>query len=248
MKYFLTIIWGVICIGVLVYGQFHWNQQTAVQAVKPAIAEEEETNIEPYLAMAANWPAGAKAQFQRALEEEKPYKILFVGSSAMEWEEQVTQRLVESYGSERITTANHTYDMTTTDLLAENKQLELAAEKAQLVVIEPLLLNDNGEVEIEVTLANLSKMIEDMKLANPDSTYILQPGYPIYRPKLYAEQIAALKEYAVENAFTYLDHWTAWPATDNIEIKDYLNEGQNGANEKGNQIWGEFLVNYFIKE
>jgi lysophospholipase L1-like esterase len=248
MKYFLTVIWGAVCIGVLVYGQFHWNQQTAVQAVKPAIVEEEATNIEPYLEMAANWPAEAKAQFQRALEEEKPYKILFVGSSAMEWEQQVTQRLVESYGSERITTANHTYDMTTTELLAEGKQTELAAEKAQLVVMEPLLLNDNGKVKIDVTLANLSRMIEDIKKENPDSTIILQPSYPIYLPKYYSEQVAALKEYAEENNLTYLDHWTAWPATDNVEIKDYLAEGQNGPNEKGNQVWGEFLVEYFIKK
>jgi hypothetical protein len=109
-------------------------------------------------------------------------------------------------------------------------------------------LNDSGKVEISVTLENLSKVIEAMKAENPDSTFILQPSYPIYFPKYYSDQIAALKEYAEENPSTYLDHWTAWPATDNMEIKDYLNKGQNGPNEKGNQVWGEFLVEYFIKK
>jgi hypothetical protein len=248
MKYFLTVVWGIVCVSVLVYGHYHWNQQTAVQAFDTTIVDEKPLNIEPYLEMAANWPEAAKAQFQLTLEEEKPYKILFIGSSAMEWEKHVTQRLVESYGSERVTTALYTYDQTSTELITEGKQQELAAEKAQLVVIEPFLLNDNGEVEIDVTLANLSKLMEDIKAENPDSTFILQPSYPIYQPKLYAEQIAALKEYAAENNLTYLDHWTAWPATDNVEIKDYLAEGQNGPNEKGNQIWGEFLEGYFIKK
>lgn len=247
MKYFLTVIWGIVCIGVLVYGQFYWNQQLAVKALEPAIIEEKQPNMEPYISMAANWPEAAKAQFQQSLEGGTPFNILFIGSSAMEWEQQVTQRLAESYGSERLTTAHHTYDRTSTELITEGKQQELAANKAHLIVIEPFLLNDNGEVEIDETLANLSKIIEAIKAENPDSTFILQPSYPIYLPKYYSTQVDALKSYTEENNLTYLDHWTAWPATDNLEIKDYLNEGQTGPNEKGNQVWGEFLVEYFIQ-
>lgn len=82
----------------------------------------------------------------------------------------------------------------------------------------------------------------------PDSTFILQPSYPIYLPKYYATQVQALKDYAVANNLTYLDHWTAWPATDNSEIKNYLIEGQNGPNEQGTQVWTQFLVEYFVKK
>ncbi|MEH7494531.1 SGNH/GDSL hydrolase family protein [Neobacillus niacini] len=249
MKYLFTVIWGMVCIGVLVYGHFHWNQQTSVRAVEPIMTQEyHETDNSTYLELAANWPEAAKAQYKIALEEQTPFKILFVGSHAMEWEKVVSQSISESFGSDKIITAHHTYDGTTKDFIAENKQAELAAEKAQLVVIEPLLLNDNGKLKIDGTLENVTKMIGDIKAGNPDTTFILQSSYPIYLPKYYADQVEGLKEYAAANNITYLDHWTAWPATDNPEIKNYLNEDQSSPNEKGYQAWAQFLVDYFVNK
>lgn len=255
MKFFLTGLWGLVCLSVLVYGHIHWNKETAAKAdAKAPVVEMQESqqsndvNFDQYLALAANWPESAKQSFKQALESEQPFKILFVGTTANQWEAEVTQRLAESYGSEHITTAIHTYDQTSKDIVAENKQLELAAEKAQLVIIEPFLLNDNSKVKIDDTLANLTKIIEDVKLSNPDTTFILQPSYPIYLPKYYSTQVEALKEYAAENNLTYLDHWTAWPATDSPEIKDYLNEDQSSPNENGYQVWGQFLVKYFVNK
>jgi hypothetical protein len=182
------------------------------------------------------------------LESENSFSILFVGSTALQWGNQVSQSLLESYGSARITTEFHTYDLTSNDFLAENKQLELAAKKAQLIVIEPFLLNDNGEVPIDDTLDNITNIMEDIKAENPDTTFILQPSHPIYLPKLYSTQVLALKDYAVANHITYLDHWTAWPATDNIEINNFLNKGQNVPNEHGTQVWAQFLVDYFVNK
>lgn len=249
MKYFFTVIWGIVCIGVLGYGHFHWNQQTGAKAVEPLITQESsDPAYSSYLEQASNWPDTAKEQFKLALEGEKTYKILFVGSTAMEWEKSVSNSLTESFGSERIITAQHTYDLTTDDIIAENKQLELAAEKAQLVVIEPFLFNDNGNLKIDATLANLTKIIEGIKAENPDTTFILQPSFPIYLPKYYSTQVEALKEYATANNVTYLDHWTAWPATDSPEIKDYLNKDQSAPNEKGYQVWAQFLTDYFVNK
>jgi hypothetical protein len=160
MKYLFTAIWGIVCIGVLAYGHFHWNQQTAVKAVKPVITQEPSApDYSSYLELAANWPDAAKQQFKTALEGEKPFKILFVGSTDMEWEKSVTQSLTENFGSGRVITAIHTYDLTTKDIVAESKHAELAAEQANLVVIEPFLFNDNAKLKIDVTLANLTKII-----------------------------------------------------------------------------------------
>lgn len=106
MKYFFTVIWGVICLGVLAYGHIHWNQQVAVKAVEPVISQEiTETDYSIYLEMAENWPETAKTQLKRKLEAEQPFKILFVGSSSMEWEKSVTQSLSENFGSDKIHTA-----------------------------------------------------------------------------------------------------------------------------------------------
>ncbi len=251
MKYFLTAIWTLVCVGVLAYGHIHWNQQTAVQAVEselePVVEKvSNDVSNEKYIKLANKWPQAAKKQFKLALEEEKPFKILFVGSPAAEWENAVTQNLIEYYGSERIITAKQIYDVTTENFLSKNKQADLIAEKAQLVVIEPFLLIDNGVIAIDATLSNLTEMIKAVKAENPDTTFILQPSNPIYQPKIYATQIEALKGYAKENNLTYLDHWTAWPATDDPKIKDYLVE--NEPNDKGNQVWAQFLVEFFVNK
>ncbi len=254
MKYFLTAIWALVCVGVLAYSHIHWNQQTAVQAVdselepvvEKIIANDHNSNSDTYMKLAANWPQSAKEQFKLALKEGKPFKILFVGSPSAEWENAVTQKLIENYGSARIMTAKHLYDGTSEDFLAENKQVELVAEKAQMVIIEPFLLNDNSIITIDGTLANLTLIIDAVKAENPDTTFILQPSNPIYLPKYYSTQVDALKGYAEENKITYLDHWTAWPATDDPKIKDYLVE--NDPNEKGNQAWAQFLIEHFVNK
>ncbi|SDN05169.1 hypothetical protein [Bacillus sp. OK048] len=250
MKYFFTVIWGLICVSILVYGHIHWNQQTtAVKAVKPAItASSTEIEVDKYLELAANWPETAKLELKRSLKAEQPFKILFAGSSSMEWEQTVSKTLTASFGPDRIRTAHYTYDLTTKDIIAQNKQQELAAEKAQLMVIEPFLLNDNNVVKMDVTLANVTKIIEAAKAANPDTTIMLQPSHPIYLPNYYAIQVEALMQFAEENSITYLDHWTAWPATDNPEIKDYLTAVQKAPNEKGYQVWAQFLVDYFVNK
>jgi hypothetical protein len=254
MKYFFTGLWGFVCLSVLVYGHIHWNKETAANAVAstPAVEQQEsqesnEVNFDQHLALAANWPESAKEQLKLNLEAETPFKILFVGSTLMEWEKTVTQSLTESFGSDKLQTAIHTYDLTSDSIIAENKQLELAAEKAQLIVIEPFLLNDNGHMKIEASLANLTKMMEDIKAENPDTTFILQPSYPFYLPNYYSVQVEALKEYASANNVTYLNHWDVWPATDNPEIQNYLN-GDAGPNEMGYQVWSQFLVDYFVNK
>jgi lysophospholipase L1-like esterase len=254
MKYFFTAVWALICVGILAYSHINWNKHTAAKTVgsEPVQTVAQATNnvnmTTEFIELAKNWPVAAKRQLKLALEEHKPFKILFVGSSAMEWEKNVSQSITESFGRDKIKTVLHTYDQTTEDIITENKQLELAAEKAQLVIIEPFLLNDNGNVKIDVTLANLTKMMEDITSENPDTTFILQPSFPIYLPNYYSVQMEALKKYAAANNLTFLDHWSAWPATDNPEIKDYLNEDQSSPNEKGYQVWAQFLTDYLINK
>jgi hypothetical protein len=252
MKYLLTAIWALVCIGVLTFSHITWNKQTTVQAVKSEpdkkVDQENNTanNYEEYLKMAANWPETAKEQLLLSMKDGNPFKILFVGSSALQWGDVVSQGITESFGNGRISTAIYTYDSTSNDFVAENKQLEIAAEKAQLVVIEPFLLNDNGNATIDITLGNLTKVMEDIKAENPETTFILQPSYPIYLPNYYSIQVESLKEFAAVNNIVYLDHWTAWPATDNPQVNDYVN--QSGPNAEGLNVWANYLVEYFVNK
>ncbi|MEH7180561.1 SGNH/GDSL hydrolase family protein [Neobacillus vireti] len=265
MKYLLTALWAFICIGILAYSHIHWNQQTTARADdiptttldQESVSAENESNvleeqsndvnIDKYIMLAANWPETAKQSLKQAIENKKPFKILFVGSAVNQWEKQVTQSLSDSFSSEHVITSTFSYDLTSKEIVDQGKQLEVAAEKAQLIVIEPFLLNDNGKVSIGNTLNNLTKMIETVKAKNPETTIILQPSYPLYKAKHYPKQVTALKAYAFENQLTFLDHWTQWPASNDPELNNYLN-GKSGPNELGYQVWAQFLVEYFVNK
>lgn len=261
MKVIFTAIWTIICLAVLFYGHFYWNERTAVkvasekQPAAPVIQEPKKVNQPNYdeiLVKAQNWPEPVRQQFQQALEQKQPFKILFIGSTALGSQDQgmlkdVIQQLTAAYGS-NLSVAVHTYDVTSNEFVTKNDQLEIAAEKAQLIVYEPFLLNDNNKGSVEDTLNNLSKVIKDVKATNPNTTFILQPSYPLFNAKFYPMQVAKLKQYAEQNQITYLDHWTAWPDSKNPDLNNYLLPDASGPSNKGIQVWSEYLINYFIHQ
>jgi hypothetical protein len=261
MKVFITAVWAIVCLVILFYGHSYWNERTAVKAeiekkiaspkVVQEIKKENEPNYDEILAKAQNWPESARQQFQKSLEQKQLFKILFVGSTALGNKDSgmlkdVIQQLNDSFGSDHISITVHTYDVTSSDFIAKNDQLEIASEKAQLIVFEPFLLNDNNKGNVKDSLNNLTKVIGDVARTNPDTTFILQPSYPLYAAKYYPIQVAKLKQYAAQNQITYLDHWTSWPASTDKTLNDYLLPGGTGPNEKGIQVWSQYLINYLI--
>lgn len=256
MKYFVTIIWAIICIEVLLFGHHYWNTRTTVKAdIKTAAVPSAPAKVPDdagILAKTNNWPPAARGQFQQDLQQNKPFKILFVGSKALGSKDQgmlkdVVSQLTAAYGS-HIDISIDTYDTTTGQFLADKDQLQIEAEKAQLIVFEPFILNDNGNEEIGNSLTDLTTIIQDVKAADPETTFILQPSYPLYQAVHYPVQVAQLKQYAQQQQIPYLDHWTAWPDTNNPALTNDLLPDQSAANDNGNQIWSQYLINYFISK
>jgi hypothetical protein len=259
MKTLFTAIWVIACISVLFIGHSYWNARTVVKAndekseISSNISSDSNTDQTKLLKMAKNWPKTAQHQFAQSLKKKTPFKILFVGSSALGsdefgWAHDTARKLVDTYGSNVIKTDTLVYDVTSTEFVEKNDQLEMAAENAGLILFEPFLLNDNGKVGISNSLANLTKIMEDVKTANPTTTFILQPSYPLYGARHYPVQVDALKKYAEQNKIAYLDHWTAWPGTDKIELKNYLLPDLSAPNEMGNRVWKQFILDYLINK
>jgi predicted MPP superfamily phosphohydrolase len=248
MKYILTAAWAIICVIVLFVGQSYWNERTDVKAVTEKTKPSSETKID-YFHLTKNWPSEARQQFLQAQRNQKPFHILFVGSMALGtneqgWAKNASAKIIEAFGSDNIEVSILTYDETTTEFVEGNKQQEL---KADLILFEPFLLNDNdGQIGIQDSLANLSKVIQDVKQVNPKTTFILQPSYPLYGATFYPQQVKTLKNYAEEHKIAYLDHWTAWPNSSDLGLKDYLLEGQSGPNEKGIEVWEKAVEDYFV--
>ncbi|NHM30022.1 SGNH/GDSL hydrolase family protein [Neobacillus terrae] len=273
MKVFFTIVLGICCMVILILGQIHWKESTLVSANKPNSPEEQafdndtsapklkskeinkkqDSSINTYLSMAANWPHQAQESFKKSLIDKKLYKVLIVGSNAINtskgsWSSMVAKQLEETYGKKNMKVTVRTYDLNSMQFINQKKYLELVNESADLVLFEPFTLNDNGEVVMENSLENLSTFMEAFKQKNPSVAFIIQPPHPLYQAKFYPKQVDALKEYAKQDNITYLDHWPVWPDPNSEEIKSYLLADQSGPNEKGNKVWGDFLLNYFIKK
>lgn len=252
IKYILTSLWVLVCAVVLLIGHSHWAHKIVAhsndtETVLAADTEEKTVDVDTLLAKAKNWPSTAQEQLKNSLKDKKRFKIVFVGTKEMDgWDGSLSAKLADAYGKENIDFTALTYDTTTKEFVTKDNQLEIASLKPQLVVFEPFLLNDNGKVEINDTLANLTKIIGDVKAADPGVTFILQPSYPIYNPKIYQLQVNALKEFSVKNKLVYLDHWGAWPNIHDVKIKEYVTTDQTGPTEKGNQVWLKYLSDYFI--
>jgi len=262
MKNLLTVLLAMACLAVLFLGHSYWNEKIEAAPESKSItfgnqdgqdttSEEGQTN-DPLL-FTKNWPDTAVNQFKQALKEKRAFKIVFAGSTAIGSDTSgmtgiVKQKLIESFGDKTLDVEVKTYDVTSTAFVESNQLDELAAEKADMLVIEPFILLNNGMVETETSLSDLSTIIDSVEAKNPDTTVIIQPSYPLFQAKIYPQQVAALKDYATQHKLTYLDHWSAWPDSNSATIKDYLTKDQSAPSDKGNQVWSQYLLDYLISK
>jgi hypothetical protein len=257
MQKFLTVLLGILLILLIYFGQTHWNQQNKALSSDTPTSSKKELNKQRHsstelLKLTKNWPAEAVERFKQSLKNDKPFKILFVGSPAIGSDTEgtyslVKQKLKETY-EDHIDVQLKTFDMTSTQFLYQKKQNEIVAEAADMIVFEPFILENNGEVLIDKTMTDLAVVMDAVKVAKPESTIILQPSYPLYNAKIYPRQVEELKKYAETHQIPYLDHWTAWPDPATEELKNYLTPDQSAPNEKGAQVWSEYIIRYFISK
>ncbi|MBT2686434.1 SGNH/GDSL hydrolase family protein [Bacillus sp. ISL-37] len=266
MKSFLTTILAILCGVVLLWGNFHWNDKTAVtvDGAKVTTAAEKSTDQSPegkvqvtenekyILSLIKNWPAEAAETFKLAQEEGREFKILIVGSSALGnepngWAYLTKEGLTHSFGEENLTVEIMEYEKTSLQFVQENNQEELTSSQADLIIFEPFTLNDNTNgVGTENSLINIQTVLNHIEEVSANTAVILTPPNPLYNAKYYPLQVDALKEYAEENGISYLDHWTAWPALDSEEMNDYLTNGS--PNEQGHELWANYMLDYWVSK
>ena len=266
MKKLLIKMLAISCGVILYIGNAHWKEKTvqsteterqAKTAAKTKSTPEkdkaaEKVSIDEFIELAQNWPEEAKRRFEQTLLEEIPYKVLIVGSPALGtenegWAYSTKLSLEEAYGS-FIEVGIQTFDGTSLQFSNQGNISSLIEAKADLILLEPFTLNDNGEVRIEDSHASISSWIESVRADNPDTVFILQPPNPIHDASYYPLQVEGLKNYAEANEIPYLDHWSAWPDPQSEEIIPYLSEENEVPSEQGHQLWSEYVIKYFINE
>ncbi|MCA1065345.1 SGNH/GDSL hydrolase family protein [Rossellomorea sp. AcN35-11] len=259
MKTFSLILLGIICAGVLVYGNMYWQERTSVSGseqttiVTESKAEEQETGVEDYLSLIGNWPEEAQTMYKESIESGTPYKLAIVGSLALGeddngWSEQLRTELIDTYG-DTLEVEIFQYDITSLTFVNGEQAEEVLEYEPQLVLFEPFSLNDNSNgVGGENNRESIEIFERKLKEQNEDAVMILQPTHPIAGATYYPMQIEELKNFAEENEIPYLDHWSVWPIEDEVALGEMLAEGQEVPSEKGHVVWAEYIIDYFINK
>ncbi|MDJ0332971.1 SGNH/GDSL hydrolase family protein [Planococcus sp. S3-L1] len=247
----------IICVIALVFSYFTWQDKldnvlatpeveetAAVDKKKDNKVEEENVDSVNVDGLTANMDEQLQEIFADRNDQGDGLKFLIAGSAALEsgepgYAERLTVSLEDAYG-EFIDVAVTSMEGTSESLAA----VDLSAGY-DVVLLEPMTLMNNDRIAIEQEREHIRAF--DARLTNEvaDAAIVLHPAQPIFGAGYYLAQITALSEFAGTNGYTYIDHWSAWPDTDDIGLKDYLT--QDGLpNDKGAALWAQELEAYFI--
>jgi hypothetical protein len=255
-NFLLTVLLLVSCVSFIITGQLYWQKkiddtvkQAMSEAPKQEAIDENESKLMKY---ADQLPSKVQNKIKNAIHTNRPVRLVIVGSKAISsseksWPALFKNELESTYGKQVFEVVVKEYgDMTTKEALEANVDKEIIDAKPDILLWEPFILNNNGVVEIDETLKDIETMIESITSELPDVTMMLQPPHPIYNATYYPTQVEELKTFAKEKGYIYLDHWKAWPDYKSEEINDVVNENTDLPNERGHQLWADFLINYFI--
>jgi len=256
----LAMFVAVACLAFILVSHLYWENKVA-EAVKEARIETGTTaksgqtgeSVNPIVARAKRLPADAQAAIKRAVEENRPIRLVIAGSESTPekggWPDLLKQALDEAYGEGAFQITVHEYEgLTTADADRQRIAADWANDKPDLVLFEPFLLNDNGIIVIDDTLDHIESIIGQLKSAAPDAVVILQPPNPIYNATYYPKQVEELKAFAKENRYAYFDHWSAWPDYKSKEIDQYVDPESDLPTAEGAKRWAEALAEYFIAQ
>jgi hypothetical protein len=256
MKVMVNIIAIIVLIGTIIGGKFYWNKQTSAgtsKLVETAVASNEmssKTKNRSWEEYTKNLPKSVVAKLKEAEKSGKPMNLLIVGSQATStdltgWPAMLKETLKNTYGSLINVKVLEYKDTTTLDFVRNKEYEDIIKEKPDVLLFEPFLLNDNGIVGITNTLDNLNVIMSHLTNSNSNLVTILQPSQPIYNASNYPKEADALKDFAEEKGYEYLNHWSAWPDYRSDKILDYLIQKQHVPAKKGNKAWASYLKEYF---
>ncbi|MDE5414026.1 SGNH/GDSL hydrolase family protein [Alkalihalobacterium chitinilyticum] len=265
MKNIIFVLSVLLCFSLLVFGKMQYDNKlkgiaqeahSTFKEIEPLDTVEQRDQVSDHVGSVQFRGIHPELQDKliSAVSSNQSVRVAFVGSNALTsdngytpWPDLVIQELNETYGEDVFeVTVFEVGNRTTHQVLETGLHNEIADFQPDVLLFEPLILNDNNNLTIDVTLQNLTAILTDIRAVASDVFIVLQPPNPIYRPNYYLEQTRELKSYAEENGYTYLDHWEAWPSITDNEIQDYIDGTR--PNQKGHEIWASSIVEFFKGE
>ncbi|MGG0175243.1 hypothetical protein [Gottfriedia acidiceleris] len=244
----LNLFVVILAISVLIYGSYHYKGRVNRISAKTTettdnIKEvEQKIKTSQYQLLSKNLPK----KIVTLLKEKKHVNLLIVQEDKQhnnDYSSLLKERLNDNYGDGIWSVSVLSYeDQTSKDLIEGDFAKQVNGKKADMILFEVPLMNDNGVVRSEDSIANLQKVIDKI---GKTSVVVVQPNEPIYQSEFYPKEVAAFKKAIEKRDITYLDNWNAWPDYKTQAFTEYVGENKN-LNEKGQELWGNYLSQYFI--
>ncbi|CAG9612130.1 hypothetical protein BACCIP111899_01302 [Bacillus rhizoplanae] len=260
-KAWFVLLIFVLFVASVVSGKMYWNKKVA-KATQQAYETKQETSAKdgekkPEMqvsfneAYAKNLPDAVKEKLKKAASEKKAVNLVIVGDEASAatgaWPEKFKANLNAAYGEGLWNVTVQEYKgESTEELIAKNREKEIAKANPDVILFEPPFITDNKEVGNGNSVANTQKFVAALQASAKDATIMIQPSNPVYNAKNYPKSIAALKQFAEQNGYTYINHWEAWPNPTTKDILPYLQDEFGFPNAKGQELWAQYVTNYFV--
>ncbi|MEH7426760.1 SGNH/GDSL hydrolase family protein [Priestia megaterium] len=234
---------AVLCGAVMYAGTQHWQEQTEAQAseVKTAVVHKEK-KFSDVSAYTKNLPDFITKQIQSSIANKKPLTLV-IATSAKEagWPQQLKKELAATYGSDVFTVKTLSYGSQTTDeLLSSHIADQIDQLQPNIILFEAPLKNDYQHLTLDETLENTDKLIHQLK--DLKKTLMIQPSQPyISQTESYEEGVEAIRGVSEANWVYYMNHSLIWP----FHLGEYINKDSGNLTKKGNEVWGEYVVNWF---
>lgn len=253
-------------------GKLYWNKKVANATgqtsevtqtkaeVKDSGAKKEEKKEEKKQdtkssfneAYAKNLPDAVKEKLKKAAEDKKAVNLVIVGDEASSsekgaWAAKLTSNLETAYGKGlwNVTVKEYKGE-STEELIANKRDKEIAKENPDVILFEPPFITDNGKTGNGNSVASTQKFVQALSTSAKGATIMIQPSNPVYGAKNYPKAIEALKQFAMQNNYTYIDHWAAWPDASTKAILPYLKEEFGFPTAKGHEVWAQYVTDYFV--
>ncbi|MDH2881573.1 SGNH/GDSL hydrolase family protein [Bacillus cytotoxicus] len=261
----------VLFVASIVSGKLYWNkkiakatEQTSEVKVTKVESKEQETKIEERKQStkdtkasfnenyAKNLPDAVQEKLKKAAADKKTVNLVIVGDQASSsengaWTTKFIANLDEAYGKGLWNVTVKAYKNESTDeLIANKRNKEVAKESPDVILFEPPFITDNNKTGNGNSVANTQKFVQALATSAKDAVIMIQPPNPVYGAKNYPKAIEALKQFATQNGYTYVNHWEAWPSSTTKAIMPYLQEEFGFPSEKGHELWAQYVTNYFV--
>ena len=268
----ILLVISIICIVILILSYFMWadklenaqilsktgkttqletKDRNNVSSSKGIITEEHPLPREELVQSITNADVRVQDIVLDRYDNNEKVQLLVVGSAVMQdgepgYGQQLSEALTNTYGSLFEITLSH-WDVTSEEFVETHLE-EIAWDSGyDLVLMEPFTLNNNGLVTIEDEHRHILAVQQRAREEVEDALVILQPPHPFYQAQYYLTQVRALERFAINKDIPYINHWTDWPATNDIALTEFLTE-ENSPNSDGANLWSSFLTSYFTSQ